>query len=280
MMTQVQSPHISDDLPRLLTGDATRDEVMAAAEHLRTCPDCQHELVGAVVAHASLTSAYRFAEQVVVPNRDEAPPAVPDAEAAGRHAATAEESAAAELGEARSGSLPDLSSLFAQIRADSEVTEPEADQPAMAPAVAPVPQARPHHRRRWIAAGLAAAVIAGGGVTAVVVESNTSQPAGQTVALSPIDVGKQPAKMTISGSTLKIDASKLTNPGPGKVYEVWLVDEPSKTLTSIGTLGTDNKATLTVTPGVRSHYSHVQVSVQNTNDLKFSNVSVLRGDYR
>ena len=55
--------HISDDLPRLLTGDATRDEVLAAAEHLRSCPDCQQELVSAVVAHASLTSAQRFARR-------------------------------------------------------------------------------------------------------------------------------------------------------------------------------------------------------------------------
>ena len=35
------SSHISDELPRLLTGDANRDVVMTAAEHLRTCPDCQ-----------------------------------------------------------------------------------------------------------------------------------------------------------------------------------------------------------------------------------------------
>ena len=33
----------------------------APPQHLRTCPDCQQELVSAVVAHASLTSAHRFA---------------------------------------------------------------------------------------------------------------------------------------------------------------------------------------------------------------------------
>ena len=59
------STHLSDDLPRLLSGEATRDEVLTAAAHLRTCPDCQQELVSAVVAHASLTSAKRFAAELV-----------------------------------------------------------------------------------------------------------------------------------------------------------------------------------------------------------------------
>ena len=85
MMTEIQSPHVSDNLPRLLTGDTTRDEAMAAAEHLRGCPDCQQELVSAAVAHASLTSARRFAPQVVAPERDDEPPPAP-AVPLGRHA--------------------------------------------------------------------------------------------------------------------------------------------------------------------------------------------------
>jgi hypothetical protein len=72
--------HISDDLPRLLTGDASRDEAMAAARHLRDCPDCQQDLVSAVVAHAALSSAHRFAaslEPAAAPT-DAVPPALPD----------------------------------------------------------------------------------------------------------------------------------------------------------------------------------------------------------
>lgn len=61
------SQHISDDLPRLLTGEASRDETLAAAGHLRACPDCQQELVAAVVAHASLSSARRFALPATAP---------------------------------------------------------------------------------------------------------------------------------------------------------------------------------------------------------------------
>jgi hypothetical protein len=70
------STHISDDLPRLLTGEASREEVLAAATHLRSCPDCQQELVSAVVAHASLSSAQRFAPGVI----SSRPSALPDLE--------------------------------------------------------------------------------------------------------------------------------------------------------------------------------------------------------
>jgi hypothetical protein len=67
------SQHISDDLPLLLTGEATRDDTLAAAAHLRTCPDCQQELVSAVVAHASLSSAQRFARDLVAPDESTLP---------------------------------------------------------------------------------------------------------------------------------------------------------------------------------------------------------------
>lgn len=68
--------HIADDLPRLLTGEATRDEVLAAAGHLRDCDDCREELVSAVVAHASLSSAQRFAPEIMsaVDSEGETPP--------------------------------------------------------------------------------------------------------------------------------------------------------------------------------------------------------------
>jgi hypothetical protein len=86
------SQHLSDDLPRLLTGDASRDEALAAAAHLRECPDCQQELVSAVVAHAALSSARRFAPRMAAP-AEPAEPAVEPAPA----------------------DLPDLSAVFAKV---------------------------------------------------------------------------------------------------------------------------------------------------------------------
>lgn len=84
------SQHISDELPRLLTGEAGRDETLGAAEHLRGCPDCQQELVSAVVAHASLSSARRSSFRTTSPTEqaDDVPPAT----------------------------LPDLSGMFAKVR--------------------------------------------------------------------------------------------------------------------------------------------------------------------
>src|SRR5262249_44365117 len=89
---RVMSEHISDDLPRLLTGEATRAETLAAAAHLRECPDCQQELVSAVVAHAALTSATRGAAHAVL-GRDPQP-----------------------------GPLPDLSEVFATVRDEATST--------------------------------------------------------------------------------------------------------------------------------------------------------------
>ena len=263
-MTDLQSPHVSDDLPRLLTGDATREETMAAAEHLRGCPDCRQELVAAVVAHASLASAQRFARQVVAPDRDAGEPEPPRRRPSPGPRVVEAPAAGAEP------PLPDLSNLFAAVREDARGSA--APQPAR--------EVSRRRRGRLIAAGVAAALVLGGGIAIGVVESNTSAPpSGRSVALSPYDIGRQPASLTISGSTMKIDASKLKKLDPAHVYEVWLTDTPRKNLAAIGTLGTDNKATLTVTPAVRSHYTHVEVSVQKTSNLQFSGISVLRGDY-
>lgn len=87
--------HVHDDLPMLLRGEADRATVAAAAEHLRGCEDCRQELISALVAHASLTSAARFAP---------AP------------AATVPE---------RPTELPDLGPMFAQVAAEGKVAAEE-----------------------------------------------------------------------------------------------------------------------------------------------------------
>ena len=113
------------------------------------------------------------------------------------------------------------------------------------PAVAP--KHRPRRRRR-IAAGIAAAVVAGGGIAAAVVASQSQQPIGRTVTIAPYDIGTRSARLTICASTPKIGASKLRKVSPSQVYEVGLTDNARKNFAAIGTLSTDNTATLTVTP--------------------------------
>jgi hypothetical protein len=101
--------HIDEDLPLILTGEADRATVYAAVDHLRDCTDCYHELLSLLTAHASLSSAARFAPEVITAT------AVP------RHAAVAVP--------------PDLSAVFAQIRA--EVDEPADSEDETATSAGP-----------------------------------------------------------------------------------------------------------------------------------------------
>lgn len=238
----------------MLTGDATRDEVMAAADHLRTCPDCQQELVSAVVAHASLTSAQRFAPEIVAP---EAP--------------------AQEQAEIPVSSLPDMSAMFAKVREEASTS---------ASASASGPPAKPVWRRqRLLAVAAAAAVLAGGGVTIAETvgsgsSSSPSQQASRSLSLRAFDLGKEPAKVTLIGAgTMRIDATALPKLDGAHFYEVWLTDAARKRMQAVGSIGRDNLAQLTVSSNVMSEYSAIEVSVQRTDETAYSGKSVLRGSY-
>lgn len=241
------SAHISDELPRLLTGEATREETRAAAEHLRGCPDCQQELVSAVVAHASLTSAHRFAADVVAPRR---PRQVEDGPS---HAAAAE------------ASLPDLSTMFASVRADSTSSHPD----------------RRRARGRWLAGAAAAVVVAGGGVAAgeLLGSGSPSPPAAQTVKLAPVGNVRASATATISGGTMRVDATSLPKLNAARQYEVWLVAAGGKRLRPLGYVGDDRTATLPVPRQVMARYADIAISIQRTDQVRFSGDMVVRGRY-
>ena len=244
--------HISDDLPLLLTGDATRDVALQAATHLRTCVDCQQELVSAVVAHASLMSAHRFAPEIVSLDHDSED--VDDL--------------------VEPVALPDLSGVFAEARAEAPVTN--------------VRRLRP--RRALIGIAAAAAVIAGG-ATAITLHSGDTAPSSRTVGLSLFPTGnppgavrtiasKTPASVKIVGdSVLKIDATKLPKLDKQHLYEVWLTDSIRKNMQSVGFIGDGNTATLSVSPKWLRQYNDIEVSVQQVNQDQYSGTSVLRGSY-
>ena len=261
------STHISEDIPRLLTGEADRVTVLAAAEHLRGCPDCQHDLVSAVVSHAALTSARRFAAEVVLgtdPSTVE-----PDA---GRSATTRTRpvrQSGAVVGTAPSSAstavtLPDLSDVFATVRQEASAAT-----------------AKPRRRGQLAAVAAAAAVVAAsGGVAAVTLAHHHDQPSTRTVALAAYDIGKHPATIKIRGNqTLQVDASALPRPDAHHFYELWLTAGPKDAPQPVGQIGDDNTAQLTVSPKVLGHYNAFQVSVQRTGQTQFSGTSVLRGAY-
>ncbi len=253
------SNHISEELPRLLTGDASRDVVMAAAEHLRICPDCQQELVSAVVAHASLTSAHRFAPEIVMPDSS----SIADiGSQRARHAAET-----ADSGD-EATELPNMTSMFAQIREEAEAKP-----------------AKTHQRRRLLAVAAAAVVLVGGGTAVYTAEHGSSSPTTR-VALAAFQQGTaapyddQSASAVIDGDTVSVDASKLPQLGAAHQYEVWLTNEQRDSMLPLGYIGNQNKAKLTVPPKVKlSSYTNIEVSVQRVGQYKYSQVSVLRGSY-
>lgn len=175
--------HISDDLPRLLTGDASRDETMAAATHLRECPDCQQELVSAVVSHAALSSAHRFAsarEPVAAPT-DAAQPA-----------------------------LPDMSAVFAKVRdeaAAASPSQPRRRRWLVAVAAAAVVAT---------AGGITIAETVGNSSSAP-----TAATTFQLEPLAGGSGG--PATVTVTGDRMHLDATSLPKLDAGHQYEVWLV---------------------------------------------------------
>jgi hypothetical protein len=238
--------HISDELPRLLSGEATRDVVLAAATHLRECEDCRQELVSAVVAHASLTSAQRFAPEIVSAIREstaDAPPA----------------------------EIPDLSAVFAQVRREAAATPIRSRS-----------FPRPRLPRAAVAA-VAAGLIIGAGGLALVEHVGSSSPSGQSIALSAYGIGHSPAKARLVGSdTMKIDASALPKLGSAQRYEVWLTNAARTQMQPVGWIGTDGKSQLTIPQNLMQTYSAIEVSVQplDATTYTYSGVSVLRGTYR
>jgi hypothetical protein len=239
----MMTAHISNELPRLLTGEATRDVVQSAAAHLRTCEDCQQELVSAVVAHASLTSAQRFAPEIVSrPSRE--------------HATTTE-----------NGELPDLSAVFAQVRQEAS----EAPRPA-----------RRERRTLYAVAAVAAGIVIGTGGTALIQNVGDNTPAGRSVALSAFDTGTTSAKATVSNDgQMLLDAASLPKLDPKHRYEVWLTNKARSQMQPVGWIGTNGEATLTVPANLMSRYSAIEVSVQDVDaaTYTYSGTSVLRGSY-
>jgi hypothetical protein len=235
------SSHLGDDLPQLLTGEATRDVTLAAAAHLRECPDCQQELVSAVVAHAALASAQRFAPDVVTHGPADRDPAADGSDTT---------------------PLPDLSGLFARVHAES------------------APTASGHRtRNRWLAAAAAAVVLAGAGVTiAETTGGGSSGPATRSVALSSPG-GTRSTATLIGDDHMRIDATALPKLTAGEQYEVWLTKPGSTDPQAVGFVGADRRADLHVPADLMSTYDVIAVSRQARHQTTYSGDLVLSGRY-
>ena len=263
------STHITDEIPRLLTGESSREAVLAAAEHLRTCVDCQHELVSAVVAHASLTSARRFAPEIVklAPIGDPAHDGADGVADGGADGADGVAHDPAPAGARAAAALPDLSAVFAQVRREAD----EAFHIERAPR---------SPRRRYLVAAAAAVVVAGAGTGIVLAASGGSNPvATRTVSLRAFDKGTTSAVAHVAGDgTIELTATSLPKL-TAKRYEVWLTDSDRTRMQPIGWIGNNGKAQLTVPTALMQQYDDLEVSVQNVgaHGYTYSGESVLRG---
>ena len=241
------SEHLSDELAALLLGEASREVVLAAAAHLPGCADCQQELATAVIAHASLRSAARFAPEVVA------------------------SSARADLDVEPPPSLPDLSAVFAQVRHEVAQAQPPRS-------------GHRSRRKQYILAAAAAVVIAVGAGTIITTTSgpDTSSTAfSRDIRLAAFDAGSKPATARITGTQLTINATSLPHL-VNRRYEVWLTDRTRTHLQPVGWISVAGRARLTVPPDLMGHFTDIEVSVQKVDSASYdySGISVLRGSYR
>lgn len=290
------SAHVSDELPRLLSGEADRDTVLACAAHLRACVDCQHELISAVVAHASLSSAHRFAPDLMARSTGASDTrwslATRGADDSTRDAETAPEArpvedvvtafpgtvGAVNLGKHRGGAssegedapLPDLSAMFAEVRREAGTEN-----------VVALPR---RSRTRYLLGAAAAAVIVGSGAAVVAVQSGSDgngsnlPSAGRTVQLSAYDKGTHAAVAKVESGSIQLDASALPTVS-GKRYEVWLTNDKRTQLQPIGWIGANGRAAISVPSDMLSAFQDIEVSLQSLDSPSYahSGVSVLRG---
>ena len=231
--------HVTDDLPRLLTGEANRDLVLDAAAHLRTCVDCQQELVSAVVAHASLTSAQRFAPEVV---------AGPSPDAEGNAAIP----------------LPDLSATFAQVREE---------------AASPSRRSVSRRTRYLVGAAAAAVIVGGGAGVLLATSGNdttsgmTVRLSAFQSGTSNASATLSGNEMHIDASSLPQLAGKgyevwLTDSGRTQMKPVGWLGSDGKATLSVPTNLMQRYSDI-----------EVSVQDVDAPSYLYSNVSVLRGEY-
>lgn len=276
--------HVFDEFPLLLSGDADRATVARVSSHLRGCNDCKDELIGAVVAHATLSSAARRGPDVATGGRLPHRPRVPGVQLASATLADRLDEVVVTATGPESAHGIDLGPVFAQIR--EEVATAAGPPPADADLVTPTAEApasrddarRRHRLRRGLTAAAAAVVVLGGGSALV---ANQLQDNGHRVTVGAFGQGTVGATATVDTGSIVLNASKL-RPLPGnQFYEVWLVKANGSGVLPLGPLGSDRTGRYTVPSSVMSTYQAVQVTVQDNNGSPLpSKTSVLRGNYQ
>ena len=235
------SAHIGDELPALLAGDCDREQTLAVAAHLRTCPPCRDELVSVALATGTLRAAARAERHVLAPAGPVSPADVSADGPADGPAAT-----------------PDW------LRSGLRSRQRLGGRRRLALAAASV----------IILAGAAAAAIGLSASGSPVVARATLHPL-QAPASASADI----TVTSSSGSRLMVvRTSGLPAPGRQHFYEVWLLNPVTLKMMPMGTLPPSGQASYGVSASLMAGYSAVDISLQaNNGNPAHSAVSVLRG---
>ena len=155
----------------------------------------------------------------------------------------------------------------------------ESPRPSATPARG---AARPSRRRVAVIGGLAAAAVAAVLVVSLVVFRRSS-PSTVAVAFAPLAASGDggTVSMTTAGPerTMTVDA-RLQAAADGSFYEVWLLDEASGRMLSVGVLPAEGKASFSLPADLVARYDAVDVSVEPDDGVAAHSAdSVLRARY-
>jgi hypothetical protein len=255
----VTSGHASSDLVGLLTGEASRDDTVAVARHLKECRDCTDELVDLVVAHGALASAVRSDR------------------------ALADPSARTRGGTRRDASASPVPGSGSSSATDSETTLPPLPPLSVTPE-APN-RARPPRRHRSLALAAAVAAVAAAVVFTATFVATQHQPSQPVVAQAPLqtlhDPGAVGGTVTVlaEGTTrhMIVRTADLRALSGQEFYEVWLLDPATLKMLPVGVLSPSGNGDYEVSAGLMAGYAAVDVSLQrNDGNPAHSQTSVLR----
>ena len=240
--------HRLDDLPALVAGTLELADVRRIIAHLRTCDPCRRELVEVVGATAALELLRTFDERGLddlTPDEDMVlPPLV--------------------LGKLTSVATP------------SPGDDAEDGGPSRS-----VVSHRASRRRAVVAAVAAAAVAAILAVTVALTRS--SGPSTVGVALGPVgtSTGSGRVTMTTSGAdrNMTVD-TRLAPPTHGSFYEVWLLNQATGQMLSVGVLPDGGQARFSLPADLLAAYDSVDVSLEPDDGVPAHSAdSVLRAKY-
>jgi hypothetical protein len=161
----------------------------------------------------------------------------------------------------------------------SDPTVGQADLPPLSAASA----SGPRRRGRWLVAAVTVVALLLGGAVVGVVANRDRHPNAASVELRPVgdSSGSGTVSMSGTGDNLRMTVdTTLAPPAEGTFYEVWLLQQKTGQMISVGVLPDGGAASFVLPGDIVSAYDAVDISVQPDNgDPAHSADSVLRASY-